>query len=245
VAVPTALLLLWQVAAQTNWIDKRLYPAPTSVFSNGWHLFIHGRLRADIVITLKRILLGFAFGASVGMVLGTIMGASRLVRAAFEPLLNALYVVPKLALLPVFLTIFGLGDAPKIVLVAVTTFFFVWIGAMEAIATVPEGYREAARSLGVSRARMFYDVMLPAALPQLFVALRVAIGVAVLVIVAAEFIVGSTGLGYLIFSSRAIFANDAMYAGIVCVAVAGVILAGIVSWIGKQLTPWTRPTRSR
>ena len=90
---------------------------------------------------------------------------------------------------------------------------------------------------------MFLDVLVPAALPQIFVAMRIAMGVAVLVIVAAEFLVGNTGLGYLIFDSRRLFINDVMYVGIVSVAILGVVLTSIVTLIGRRLTPWApRPT---
>jgi sulfonate transport system permease protein len=244
-AVPVVLLGLWQIAAKAGWIDDRLYPAPSTIVRTGYEQFKDGGLGSDLWITTRRILLGLGFGSLVGLVLGAAMGLIRLVRVALEPMLNALYVVPKLALLPVFIAIFGFGEAPKIVLVSVTVFFFVWIYTMEAFATIPEGYKEAARSLGVSRWRMFSDVLLPAALPQIFVALRIGMGVAVLVIVAAEFLVGDTGLGYVIFNSRRLFINDVMYAGIVTVALLGVVLSAIVTYVGRALTPWASHSKAR
>ncbi|MCW2622146.1 MAG: putative taurine transport system permease protein [Frankiales bacterium] len=244
-AVPVALLVLWQLAASAGWIDDRLYPPPSKIIATGRDEFRDGGLASEVWITTKRILEGLAFGAVTGLIVGAAMGLVRIVRVALEPLLNAFYVVPKLALLPVFIAIFGFGEAPKIVLVSVTVFFFVWIYTMEAFATIPDGYREAARSLNVSRWRMFTDVLLPAALPQIFVALRIGMGVAVLVIVAAEFLVGDTGLGYVIFNAQRLFINDVMYVGIVCVAVLGVVLSAIVTFVGRVLTPWAAPSKTR
>jgi sulfonate transport system permease protein len=238
VGTPVLLLIIWQIAAGQGWVDARLYPAPTTLADAAWSLATDGRLWRDVLDTTQRIILGYAWGAGLGLAVGSVMGMSRLVRRALEPILTGLYVVPKLALLPIFLTIFGYGEAPKIVLVAVTVFFFVWIETMEAIVAVPDGYREAGESLGVSRAQMFLHVYLPGALPSIFVGLRIAMGVAVLVIIAAEFIVGETGLGNLIFTSRQLFINTWVYTGIVVVAIEGVILAWIVAQIGRALTPW-------
>jgi len=243
IAVPIFLLVLWQVSADLGWLDRRNYPPPTELVAQGWKLINEGTLGHDIMITLQRVLIGFAIGTTTGVVLGFAMATSRNIRAAFEPTLNAFYVVPKLALLPVFLTIFGFGEAPKIVLVAVTVFFFVWIDTMESVSSIPDGYREAAEVFGCSPWQMFTHVLLPAFLPRLFIALRIAIGVAVLVIIAAEFVVSRDGLGYLIFNSRQLFINGWMYVGIVCVAIMGVTLAAIVGRIGLLLTPWEARAR--
>lgn len=237
-AVPLALLGLWQAAASLGWIDDRVYPAPTTTVESAIDLFSDGRLIDDSWATLKRLLAGFAIGSGLGLVVGFVMGASHWVRAALEPLMDALYVVPKLALLPIFITMFGLGDAPIIVLVAVSVFFYVWVGSMVAVASVDNGFRDSARSLGVSPWEMFRHVSLPAALPAVFVSLRIAMAVSVLVVVAAEFIIGGEGLGHLIFSARSLFINTWVYAGIAVVAIMGVALGGVVSWCGRRLTPW-------
>ncbi|UMG93718.1 ABC transporter permease [Nocardioides sp. TF02-7] len=238
IGLPLAAIALWQLASDQAWIDSRLYPAPTTIVDEGWHLLVDGRLLGDIQASLYRILVGLAIGATCGLVVGTAMGVSRTLRAALEPTLNAIYVVPKIALLPVFLTILGLGEAPKLALVGVTVFFFVWVETMETMANVPEGFREAGRSFGVSQLGMLRHVLGPAALPQIFVGLRVAMSVAVMVNTAAEFIVGDDGIGYLIFNARALFAVDRMYVGIVVVALLGMLLTALIGAVGRWLTPW-------
>jgi sulfonate transport system permease protein len=244
-AVPVLLVLLWQLAATQAWIDDRVYPAPSTILADGWDRAAAGDLWPDVWATLKRVLAGYALGTAAGYVLGLLMGSLPLVRAAFEPLLDALYVVPKLALLPIFLNMFGLGEGPQVALVATTVFFFVWISTMSAVIAVPSGHRDAGRVFGASPWQMFRHVLLPASLPSVLVGARIAAGVAVLVIVASEQIAAPNGLGHLIFDSRALFQNDVMFVGIVCVAVLGVVFSEVVRIAGRLLTPWAPRDRGR
>ncbi|MGW3597333.1 ABC transporter permease [Streptomyces sp. NPDC005167] len=245
VAVPLVLVLLWQLAAARSWIDDRVYPAPSTILADGWDRAADGDLWPDVWATLKRVLGGYAIGTVAGYALGLLMGSLWLVRAALEPLLDALYVVPKLALLPVFLNMFGLGEGPQIALVAATVFFFVWISTMAAVLAVPIGHRDAGQVFGASPWQMFRHVLLPASLPAVLVGARIAAGVAVLVIVASEQIAAADGLGHLIFDSRALFQNDVMFVSIVCVAVLGVVFSEVVRIAGRLLTPWAPRDRGR
>ncbi|MEV5123079.1 ABC transporter permease [Streptomyces decoyicus] len=245
VAVPLLLVLLWQLAADRAWIDDRIYPAPSTVLADGWQRALAGDLWPDVWATLRRVLAGYAVGTVAGYLLGLLMGSLPLVRAALEPLLDALYVVPKLALLPVFLNMFGLGEGPQVALVAATVFFFVWISTMAAVLAIPSGHRDAGQVFGASAWQMFRHVLLPASLPAVLVGARIAAGVAVLVIVASEQIAATDGLGHLIFDSRALFQNDVMCVGIVCVAVLGMLFSELVRLTGRFLTPWAPRDRGR
>lgn len=245
VGVPAALVLLWQLAAVRGWIDDRVYPAPQTILEDGWHRAADGELWPDVWATLKRVLAGYTIGTTAGYALGLLMGTLSVVRAALEPTLDALYVVPKLALLPVFLNMFGLGEGPQIALVAATVFFFVWISTMAAVLAVPSGHRDAGQVFGASPWQMFRHVLLPASLPAVLVGARIAAGVAVLVIVASEQIAAADGLGHLIFDSRALFQNDVMFVGIVCVALLGVVFSELVRIAGRLLTPWAPRDRGR
>jgi sulfonate transport system permease protein len=240
IAVPVLLIGLWQLAASAGWIDRILYPAPSDVISEGRRQFADFNYGHDVWVTVRRILWGFFYGSVLGVGIGLVMGMSRTVRAALEPTLSALYTVPKLALLPVFLIIFGVGEKPVIVILAVTVFFFVWIQTMASVMSVPEGYREAAVSFDVTNRQMFRHVILPAALPQIFVGLRIAAGVAVLTVIGVEFVFapGFAGLGYRINNARQTFVPKQAYVGIVISAVIGVIFIWIVKRIGRALSPW-------
>ncbi|MCX4829226.1 MULTISPECIES: ABC transporter permease [unclassified Streptomyces] len=245
IAVPVVLILLWQLAASQSWIDERIYPAPSTILADGWQRAADGELWPDVWATLKRVLAGYVIGTVSGYLLGLLMGSISLVRAALEPLLDALYVVPKLALLPIFLNMFGLGEGPQIALVAATVFFFVWISTMAAVISVPTGHRDAGQVFGASPWQMFRHILLPASLPAVLVGARIAAGVAVLVIVASEQIAANDGLGHLIFDARALFQNDVMFVGIVCVAALGVLFSELVRLAGRFLTPWAPRDRGR
>lgn len=243
VGVPTALLGIWQLASGLGWIDPLIYPPPSKVVDAAMAMSNDGDLLRYIRTSFRLVVVGFVIGATVGFLLGLATGLSPRMRAALEPTFNALYVVPKLAILPVFLTIFGFGTMPILALIAATVFFFVWIDVMEAVSRIDQGYRDAAKSFGATRAQMFRHVLLPAILPQLFVSLRISVGVAVLISVAAEFVVGGDGLGSLIYRSNQLFMIDRVYVGIAAVSILGVVLQYAVRSIGQVMTPWERQNR--
>ena len=243
--VPIALILLWQLASSQAWIDPRLYPSPTTLVAKGRELFQSGpggNLGDDVWRSVSRILWGYAWGALFGLAFGIVMGMSRVVRAALDTTLTALYTVPKLALIGVFLLILGFDETPVIVVIALTVFFFVWIQTMAAIMAVAPFYREAAQSFGAGRWQMFRHVLLPAALPQIFVGLRIAAGVTVLTVIGVEFVYapGNLGLGYRINNARQILDPAQMYVAIVLASVLGVIFTWIVRFVGRRLSPWAR-----
>jgi sulfonate transport system permease protein len=167
---------------------------------------------------------------------------ARLLRATLEPTLNGLYTVPKLALISIFLIVMGFDNKPLIFVVAVTVFFFVWIQTQAAVVSIEPSYREAARSFGSSRWQMFRHVVLPAALPQIFVGLRVAAGVAVLTIIGAEFVFtpDSRGIGYRINFARTILDPKQAYVGLVVAGVLGALFIWIIKILGRLASPWVR-----
>lgn len=246
VGVPVVLVALWQLASTRGWVDRRLYPAPTDIIDETRIQFDQQGRWHDVWVSTRRILLGYGWGAGFGLLIGYLMGMSRLLRAALEPTLNALYTVPKLAILPLFLIILGFEERPVIAVIGVTVFFFVWIQSMTAVMSVPDGYREAAASFGASKWQLFRHVLLPASLPQVFVGLRVAAGVAVLTLIGVEFVFapGEAGIGFVINQGRVVLLPRQTYMGIIIAALMGVIFITIVKVIGRLLTPWAPDDRA-
>lgn len=238
--VPLCLLAWWQVGADQGWVDRQFFPAPTDIWSAGIDLARDGTLWSDLVVTMRRVVLGFALGSGAGVAVGVVLGTVPRIRAALEPLLYALWTVPKLALLPLFLLIFGLGERSIVALISVTCFFVVAIAATHAITAVPAGYREAAVSFRANRLDMLRHVLFPCALPQIVVSLRLNAGISILTAVAAEFVQGDDGIGYVIWHSWTLFLPSRMYVGIVVVALAGVAFTGLIGLLERILTPWVR-----
>lgn len=241
VLVPVALLALWQVATVQGWLDRRLIPAPTDVAEEFWTMLTDRDLLTQFWVTLSRVLWGFVLGSLFGVVLGVAMGTSRLLRAALEPTLDALYTVPKIAVLPVFLIALGFGEAPVRVVLGLGVFFYAWFSSMAAVLSVEAGFRDVARAFGASPFQTFRHVILPASLPRIFVGLRLAASVAVLIAIGVEFVYSPTnsGIGYTINQSRQLLLPRQAYVGVVCSALMGVLMARSVRLLGRLLTPWS------
>lgn len=249
IGFPVVLLLLWQLAGSLEWIDRRLYPPPSDIAAEIGRTFQEnpkGNWWVDIGISLRRMLWGYFWGVLFGLVGGITMGMSRKLRATLEPTLNALYTVPKIALLGIFLIILGFDEKPLIAIIAVTVFFFVWMQTMVAVMTVPAQLQETARSFGSNSWQLFRHVMFPAALPQIFVGLRVAAGVAVLTLIGIEFVFspGLEGIGYRINNARTVFDPLQAYVGLVVAAALGLIFVGIIKFVGRVVCPWAANDRS-
>jgi ABC-type nitrate/sulfonate/bicarbonate transport system permease component len=237
-AVAVLFVCLWQAVSSARLVDVQFFPAPSTVWSEGVKLANSGVLGNNLWISTQRVLAGFALGSAAGVLMGVIMGTSRALKAALDPLLSALYTVPKLALLPLLLLIFGIGELPRILLVAITVFFVMWLTTMAAFLSTAAAYVEAARSFGASRAQLFRHVQWPSALPQVFVGLRLSIGIAVLMVVGVEYVDASSGIGWLIWNSWSLFLAPQMYVGIVAVAMMGVIGTLALKWLARLLLPW-------
>ncbi|MDA2972579.1 MAG: ABC transporter permease [Actinomycetota bacterium] len=249
IAFPVLLLLLWQVAGSREWIDRRFYPPPSDIIGEIQRTFQDnpkGNWWVHIWVSVKRMLWGYGWGVIAGLALGVGMGMSRKLRATLEPTLNALYTVPKLALIGIFLIVLGFDDKPLIAVIAVTVFFFVWMQSMHAVMSVPEQLRETARSFESGRVQLFRHVIFPAALPEIFLGLRVSAGVAVLTLIGAEFVYapGLEGIGYRINNARTVFDPLQAYVGLFVAAILGAIFVSVIKVIGKLVAPWASDDRT-
>lgn len=242
---PAFLFVLWQVAATAGWIDTRFFPAPSAVWDAGVRSFGNGVMTSAMTATIQKLVVGYCLGVGGGVALGLLLGLSWIARASLENTLVALYTLPKLALFPAFLLIFGIGWTPQIVLVAVTVFFIVVLASTTAVISVEQGYRDAAIVFGASRLQLLRHVILPAAMPAIATAIRLTAGIAILVIVGIEMVSGNSGLGYLIYQRSQVFDPSTMYAGVIVAGVIGVAFTGIVSFLLKFAIPQQRPRFGR
>lgn len=238
---PILVLLLWQVAASQAWIDTRFFPAPTQILEEARGMVESGMLASDLWATLRALLIGYAAGLVVGTAVGTLLATSETVRAALEPTLSAISTVPKLAILPLLLLIFGLGETPKIILISLGVFFIIWVSVFEGITDLPPTYSEAASIFAISGLARWRHITLPGILPNLFTGMRIALTMSVLVAVGTEFVNGDRGVGYRIWHSWSLFQAGQMYVGIVVVALLGFVL----TWAIKALSRWAAPWAPR
>jgi NitT/TauT family transport system permease protein len=230
------ILLAWHIAAVL--IDSPALPTPVATIP--MLATYASQLAPDFGISLYRVVVAMALGTVLAVPLGLAVGRSPRLDALMAPLLYILYPIPKIVLLPVLLVLLGLADAPKIVLIALTIFFQVLVTVRDAAKAVPEAAITSVRSLGASRLDVYFNVVVPASLPELFTALRISSGTAVAILFFAEAIAGSTGLGYFIVDSWAMINYPRMFAGIIAMALLGVVLYELFEVIEQRLTCWRR-----
>jgi ABC-type nitrate/sulfonate/bicarbonate transport system permease component len=245
IASPLVLLAAWEGAARAGWIDVRFFPAPSAILQALWAMLVDGVLWTHVGVSVQRILIGFLMGSIPGVAIGLLMGISPLVRAAVQPLVHATFPIPKIAVLPMLMLIFGLGEASKYAVIAITVVYMALINAYEGVRDIPPIYMDVGHNYGANRRRLFWDIALPGAMPQIIAGLRLGMGVSLLVIVAAEFVGARSGVGFLIWNSWQIFEVERMYVGLAITAILGFLSAALFSWIERIAVPWRRPPTRR
>ncbi|WP_019807916.1 ABC transporter permease [Saccharomonospora halophila] len=238
VLTPLVLLALWEIAAATGMLDARLFTPPSEILSRGWEMISTGELWVHVYSTVARLLTGFALGAVAGIAVGLGMGVSRPLRAALGPTFTALYALPKIAILPLLLLIFGLTETPKVLSVAISVFFVVQINTLAGITQIDGRILEAARAYRATGWRLFRYVLLPGATPSIMTGLRVSAGMAVIVVTAVEFVASNNGLGYLIWNSWQLFQPQTMFVGLITVSIIGAVVTGLIILLERALLPW-------
>lgn len=238
ILTPILLLAMWEAAAQMGLIDSRIFTAPSMILQTGWDMFADGTLLPHIWATIYRLLMGFTGGALAGIIVGLIMGIIRPLRAAFGPTFTALYALPMIAILPLLLLVFGLTETPRILAVAISVFFVLFINSVAAIRQIDARLLEAARAYNARGFRMFVAVLLPSAIPTIATGLRVAAGMAVTVVTAVEFVASNAGLGFVIWNSWQLFQPAVMFVGLICVAILGAAFTGALIFLERKVAPW-------
>src|ERR1700733_14506199 len=201
IASPIILLLVWEAAARLHFIDVRFFPAPSSVIVTMIEMLRTGELITNTLVSLRRLALGAVIGGVPALVLGIAMGLNRWVRAAFDPIVAATYPIPKSAILPLALLIFGLGEGSKIFMVAIGVFFPVAINATTGVLEINRVYLDVGRNYKANRWNTFWTIALPGALPVIMTGFKLGIGIGLVLIAIAEMIGAKSGLGYMIWTA--------------------------------------------
>jgi NitT/TauT family transport system permease protein len=239
---PLLLIALWEGLVRFRVLDARFFPAPSSIVGTFADLIGSGELLRHIAASLKRVVLGFLVGGAPALALGLAMGLSRWTRAFLNPIVAATYPIPKSAILPLVMLIFGLGDASKVALVAIGVFYLVLINTIAGVLNIQPIFLDVGRNLGASRLQVFLTIALPGALPLIFTGLRLGLGIGLILIVIAEIVGARSGIGYMIWQAWTIFQVEKMYVGLVVIAILGWLSALIIDYVERVLIPW-KPTR--
>src|SRR6266436_4301540 len=235
---PIGLLAVWQLLLMAGFGDRRFIPAPSDIAVRFWQLMLNGELGRHVAVTLWRVFAGFVIGCVPAVAVGLLMAMFRPVRIFFDPLIAALFPIPKVALMPLLLLAFGFGDASKIALVAIAVFFPVIVNTYVGAANIERIYWDVAKNYGASQTVMFTRIVFFGALPMIFAGLRIALAVSFIVLVAAEFVATKAGIGYLIWNSWELLQVDIMFVGIVTIGVLGLITSALFQEIERKVIPW-------
>jgi NitT/TauT family transport system permease protein len=235
---PLLLIVLWEISVQTKLMDARFFPAPSSIVGTFGQLIVSGTLVADVWITLSRVVIGLLLGGIPGLILGAIMGLSEPVRAFMKPIVAALFPIPKIAILPLILLIFGLGETSKYVSIAIGVIFLMLINTLAGVMAIDKIHFDVGRNFGANRWQFFTTIAVPGAMPGIMTGLQLSLTVALLLCVATEFVGARSGLGYLIWNSWQTFAVSTMYCGLVVCALLGVAFQFVIDLLERFLIPW-------
>ena len=244
IASITGVVLLWVIFGYVNehykFINPVMIPSPKDVLLAFWDL--RQVIPGDVGISLLRAGQGFALAAFFGVLTGCLSGSSRLARDIIDPILELLRPIPPLAFLPMFIIWFGLGELSKVLMIAFSAFFVIYVNTFQGVRYADPLLMRAAQSLGASSQRAFFTISLPSAMPEIFTGLRLGMGMSFFVLVAAELLAADSGMGFRIQEARQQFRIDRMLFGAVQIGIIGYILFAVLQKIENRLLAW-KPKR--
>ncbi|MFI2337019.1 ABC transporter permease [Nocardia rhamnosiphila] len=233
-----AFLALWEIAPRVGLVDKVFLPPFSEVAATFFELIGNGQLWEHVSTSLSRALTGFVIAVAIAVPLGVAIAWYRPVADFLNPVLELFRNTAALALLPVFILILGIGETSKVALVIYACTFPILLNTISGVRTVDPLLVKSARSLGFSQIALVYKVVLPAAVPTIFTGLRMAAASSILVLIAAEMVGAKAGLGYLITAAQLNFQIPDMYAGIIAIALVGLIFNAVLVFVERRLSRW-------
>ena len=232
--------LVWEAAAQSGAFSPLVVPSIARIGRELWWLVVRPESLADAWFSLQRAIGGFALAAVVGVALGVLMGRSSIAAACLGPIFSGTYPIPKIALFPVFIFLFGIGSLSKVVLIFLECLYPIVVTTHAGSRAVNRVLIWSAANMGASPVRILWRVVVPAAAPFIFAGFRVALPIAMIVVIITEMISSADGLGYLAMYWLASFKTDRMLAVVVMIALLGVALDWLVTLLRDRLVFWEK-----
>lgn len=242
---PVVVLALWQILSTTGVVSQQKLPSLTTLWSTAVHLVTtdsptYGTLQHAMLISLERVAIGFVIGGGAAVILAVIAGLSRIGENAIDPLMQALRTLPLFGLIPVFIVWFGIGESPKITLVALAAAVPLYLNTFAGVRGVDGKLAELGQVLGLKRSEMIRDIVLPGALPTILVGLRQSLGTAWLALVVAEQINANAGLGYIITQGETFLQQNVIFVALIVYLILGLLTDYIVRLIERRALTWRR-----
>ena len=236
--IPILIIVIWQIIVQNGWLSTRIMPAPLDVVNAGISLAISGDLLHHFSASLQRAVLGLLIGGSIGFLLGFITGLSKIAQALLDSTIQMIRNIPLLALVPLVVLWFGIGEVSKIFLLSMAVFFPIYLNTFHGLRSVDKDLIEMGKVYGLSRYGLFKEVILPGAMPSILVGLRMSLGYMWLFLVVAETIAANVGIGYMTMNAREFLQTDVMVLGILLYAFLGKSSDILAGFLEKYTLKW-------
>jgi len=232
--IPIILVVLWQISGENGWIKTSAISTPLKIWKKFITLLGNGTLQENILISLQRIFLGFIIGSVVGIVLGILIGAFKRANDYLRLLLDLLRPIPVIVWIPILILWVGIGEETKVIVIAIGTFWPVFLNVMDGVLNVDKKYLEVATIFCKSRFENIFKIIIPATVPYLLAGLRIASGNALVGVVGAEMFASSSGLGYMVTFYREMNRPAEMMVAVIVIAILGAIVNAIIHNLGKK-----------
>jgi NitT/TauT family transport system permease protein len=238
VAFLGGILLVWEICGRAGLLNTLFFPVPSQIFLTSLAMLAEGEIQSNLSITLMRVFAGFLLGSVTGLVVGLCMGVSERVRLFVDPVIAATYPIPKLAIFPLLMIIFGIGELSKVMVIAIGCFFIIVINTMTGVRNINRVYFDVAKNYGASRLKVFTRVVIPASLPMIFTGIRLALGMSLILVVGVEFLSANKGLGAMIWFAWETFEIQKLYVGIFICALLGIFFTIVLKRFEEKAAPW-------
>jgi sulfonate transport system permease protein len=242
---PVAVLVCWQLESNLGLISAQKLPPPSEIWSTAVNLVTtnspaYGTLQGAMLVSLERVAIGFGLGAAAAVSLAVLAGLSRTGENAVDPLMQMLRTVPLFGLIPVFIVWFGIGELPKILLIALAAAFPLYLNTFSGIRNVDAKLAELGQALHLRRGELLRQIVLPGALPQVLVGLRQSLGFSWLALVVAEQINANAGLGFMITQATQFLRNDVIFVALLVYCILGLLTDALVRLLERRALSWRR-----
>jgi NitT/TauT family transport system permease protein/sulfonate transport system permease protein len=235
IALPFLLIVLWAVLSALNMVNSYLVPSPARIWNKALKLIASGELVGHIAISLTRVCVGYGISILFALPLALLFHENVFLRRLFHGLFEVIRAVPPLALIPLLILWFGLGEASNLAVIVLASFFPVFLNAENGFDSMDRNWLELSRSLELSFSRHLFSVLIPASMPQIITGLRLGFGYAWRALLGAELFASASGLGYFITDSQAMARIDRVFVGVITIGILGTVLDALLRFVARKL----------
>ncbi len=236
--VPIILIIIWQFLVEIDWLSTRVLPAPTSVLSAGIRLTASGELFQNISISAWRAIAGFIIGGSIGLFLGLLNGIFPIAEKILDTSVQMIRNIPHLALIPLVILWFGIGDTARVFLVSLGVFFPMYINTFYGIRSIEPGLIEMGKIYGLNQTGLLWQIIIPGAMPSILVGVRYSLGIMWITLIVAETIASDSGIGYMAMNAREFLQTDVVVLSILLYAILGKLADFGAKLLEAKLLSW-------